>query len=425
MIKSIRLKNFFSFKEETIHLNTDRNVVVGINGSGKSNFFKAIRLLCEGVAGMGLKKLILENWGGINEIFFKGSNDDCVELEFVFQSKSIKRYGHDFEDDIHYFVGLSRKPGQGNYFVTERVFTKVGLTYCFLEFDNGQGELKAQQGTFTNDKAVVRYKDYDPQELTLGKVFDTDRYYPLTTLRSAIADIAVYDYFDTSPNSRIRKAMKATSEKRLLPDGSNMPQILNTIKINHKPQYYKIVEMLNKVNGRFRGFDFHFIGSGNIELMLDEDGLDSSIHISHISDGTLRYLCLLSILMNPNRGGFICIDEPEMGLHPDMIHHVAQAVRGVASAYVGPTMLLATYSENILQEFDIRDVRVFEKAEGNCTKVKSYKEKDFEGWYQRFHLGHLWRNGSIGGKRWESCELPASEAEPQPRSLEEHEASLY
>jgi len=76
---------------------------------------------------------------------------------------------------------------------------------------------------------------------------------------------------------------------------------MNTTKINYKASYKKIAATLNEVNPNFSGFDFNFIG-GNIELMLKEKGLNSSVHVSNISDGTLRYLCLLAILFNPDRG---------------------------------------------------------------------------------------------------------------------------
>ena len=227
----------------------------------------------------------------------------------------------------------------------------------------------------------------------MSKIYDTDRYFALSTIRKAIGDIIVYDYFDTTPKSNIRKPMLPTSEKRLLPDGTNLPQILNTIKINHKSSYNKIAEMLNEVNSKFRGFDFNFIG-GNIELMLEEDGLNSSVHVNSVSDGTLRYLCLLSILFNPDRGALICIDEPEVGLHPDMISNIGNSIIEASSNSI---MLISTHSENLLNSFELENIRVFEKDDRNSTKISCYEKKDFEGWYENFSVGKMWRQGDLGG----------------------------
>ncbi|MCD4665212.1 MAG: AAA family ATPase [Bacteroidales bacterium] len=399
MIKSIRLTNFYSFKETTININNDLNILIGINGSGKSNFLKSIRLLKEGVSGIGLKELILEKWGGIDGLFFKGETaeefDNSIGIEFIFDHHIINHYGFFFRQDIIYKIVIVKSPGLSNYYISDKIISPTG--YIYLDVINGHGVLAERVSQSERTTSLIKYDDFDPQELTLSKVFDSERYGALNALRKAISDIVVYDYFDTTPNSPIRKAMKATSGKILLPDGSNLPQILNTIKISHKKEYKRIVELLNDVNANFRGFDFHFLGSGNFELMLDESGLDSAIHVTSISDGTLRYLCLLSILYNPERGKFICIDEPEVGLHPDMALNVTNAIKEAAK---NSTMLIATHSENILDAFEVEHARVFEKEQDNSTIVNSYKTEEFEKWYDEYNLGKMWRKGDIGGNRW-------------------------
>lgn len=154
--------------------------------------------------------------------------------------------------------------------------------------------------------------------------------------------------------------------------------------------------MLNEVNPKFKGFDFNFVG-GNIELMLDEENINTSIHVSNISDGTLRYLCLLSILFNPDRGSLICIDEPEVGLHPDMISNIGKAIIEASEA---SSMVISTHSDNLLNCFEIENIRVFEKDEHNSTKVFKYTKDDFTGWYEEFSTGKMWRRGDLGGNRW-------------------------
>ncbi len=399
MIKSIKLTNFFSFKDTKINLNNDLNILVGINGSGKSNFLRAIRLLKTGVSGGELKELILDRWGGIDEIFFKGQTKEefqnSIGLEFVFDHQIINKYGFFFKQDVIYKIVIVKSHGLNNYYISDQIISPTG--YIYLDIINGNGVLAERVSRSGTKTSLIRYDDFDPQELTLSKIFDSERYGALNTIRKAISNIVVYDYFDTTPNSPIRKAMKATSGKRLLPDGSNLPQILNTLNISHKKEYNKIVNLLNDVNERFRGFDFHFLGSGNFELMLDEADLDSSIHVTNMSDGTLRYLCLLAILYNPERGNFICIDEPEVGLHPDMALNITNAIKEASKE---SNMIIATHSENILDAFDIEDVRIFEKDKNNSTIIKSFSKDDFKNWYDEYNLGKMWRKGDIGGNRW-------------------------
>ncbi len=405
MIKSIKLTNFFSFQETSVDLDQRVNLLVGINGSGKSNLLKAIKLLKIGVEGnssdSALRELVMNKWGGFDNIYCKSTHTsehrDSIGLEFVLSGQILSGYGvMNFEDDIIYKIVIIKKPSIDNYYISERISTMLG--YRYLDFINGSGRVQERQET--GEIPPIEYDDYSPQELALSKLseFDKDRYLPLVTIKNAIKDIAVYNYFDTTPTSRLRSAMSATSgEKKLLPDGSNLPQILNTIKINNKQFYRKIQDKLQDVNEHFSGFDFNFLGSGTFELLLDENKLDSSVHITHVSDGTLRYLCLLSILLNPNRGKLVCIDEPEVGLHPDMLYNISSLINDASD---DTTFLVASHSENLLNGFNIENVRVFEKDQNNTTIVNKFSEENFEGWYDEFSTGSMWREGDLGGKRW-------------------------
>ncbi len=400
MIKEVEITNFYSFNKTIIKIHPNINILIGINGAGKSNFIKVLTLLKEGIAGLGLKKHILDNSGGFDNLFFKGTEKIAklqeINIFYKFSGREIKPAGNGFNfmDDIIYQISIVKSSSLSNYYINEKIINDKGFVY--LDFQNGIGHLNEKVSENTYRTKLVKYTDFDPQELVLKEISDTDRYYALTTIKRAIKEIIVYDYFDTTPKSLIRKPMLPTSEKRLISDGTNLPQILNTIKINHKTQYKKIVEMLNEVNPNFSGFDFNFIG-GNIELMLEEKGLDSSIHVSNISDGTLRYLCLLSILFNPERGKIICIDEPEVGLHPDMILNIANAIK---EASENSTLIISTHSDNFLNYFEIENIRVFEKDDKNATEVFTYKAEQFEDWYESFAIGTMWKQGDLGGVRY-------------------------
>jgi predicted ATPase len=404
MIKSIKLTNFFSFKEDEIFFDQRVNLLIGINGSGKSNLLRALEVLKTGVEGnandTALRELIVNKWGGVDNIFCKGEGHtqlgNSIGLEFKFDGKNLSKHnGFQFEEDVVIKIILQRKPGLDSYIVNEKIQLESGFTY--LEFMNGSGTIVVKG--FGSSISLEKH-DYNSQELALSKIsdFDKDRYLELALIKKAIKDIAVFTYFDTSPESKLRKAITATSaEKKLLPDGSNLAQILNKLKITNKPQYRIIEDKLNDVNEMYSGFDFNVLGSGVFELMLDEAGLKSSIHVTHISDGTLRYLCLLSIFYNPHRGKFICIDEPETGLHPDMIYNITSAIKESSEE---TTYLIASHNENVLDAFEIENVRVFEKDENNNTRVFQFQQKEFAGWYEEYRLGKMWRAGDIGGNRW-------------------------
>lgn len=405
MIKSVRLTNFFSFKDETIIFNRDVNILIGINGAGKSNLFKAFSLLKVGIEGNSdenaLQNFIVSRYGGFDSIYCKSLGDrefeNTIGLEFKLDGSALSEFGPiRFQQDIIYKIILIRKGDTSNYFLSEKIETSKGFVY--LDFYNGQGKVTEKIG---NEKpSFVHYDNYNPQELSLSKIsdFDKDRYLPLLTIKKALKDIFIYNYFDTTYKSKLRQSMMATSSKQqLLPDGTNLPQVLNQIKIHDKVSFRRLKESLADVNPHFSGFDFNFLGSGVFELMLDEKDLNSAVHITHVSDGTLRYLCLLAVLYNVKLGSIICIDEPEVGLHPDMILNVSKAIREASEK---ATLIVITHSVEMLNYFDLHQIKVFEKDERNITTVNTYTQKDFDGWYDEYLPGTMWKAGDLGGKRW-------------------------
>jgi len=400
MIKSIKINNFFSFIDNLIIPHYHETILIGINGSGKSNFLKVIKLLKEGVSGAGFKKLIYENWGGYDSIynFNSSNNSDLISIEYELDCEVLKNYGFLFTENVFYKITIRRIHNTTNYFIDELICLpqqdREPLKY--LEFSNGKGVILEGNTDESGLKTKLVNYHIDGQESALRSVSDPDRYFPLSTIKSAIDDWIIYDYFDTTPQSKIRQPMLPTSEKRLLPDGSNLPQMLNTIKINDKANYNKIKELLNHINPQYTGLDFNNVGV-NIELMLEEAKLNKSVHVAHISDGTLRFLCLLAICYNTMRGSLICIDEPELGLHPDMVSTITDAIKHASQT---SQFFIATHSEHILNAFDIENVRVFEKSDSNNTIVNSFTQQQFEGWYDNFVVGKMWRQNDFGGNRW-------------------------
>jgi predicted ATPase len=373
--------------------------MIGINGSGKSNLLRALNLIREGVFQKRLKDYIFNTMGGIDNILFKSPqrNDTeiCAIIKYTFDCEKVEKKNYKINNDIIYEIKLIKSPSSLNYYVSEKVYTNDGFSY--LDFNSGSGYLAETSDEPVKAITTINYLDFvSPQELALSQIFDDRRYPLLSNLRNAISEIVVYHSFDTTFHSQLRKPSLPTSEKRLLSLGANLAQVINTIKINNKSDYNRIIEYLKEVNPFFSEIDFNFIG-GNIELMLSEVGLEGSIHVSNISDGTLHYLCLLSILLNNNRGRLVCIDEPETGLHPDMLDGISSLLKEKGSE---TQFIISTHSDNLLNKFGVDDILVFEKGLSNSSIVGKFKEEDFSGWYSEFFPGKMWRMGDLGGNRW-------------------------
>ena len=394
MITSLKLSNFFSFQSVEVELGRV-NILIGINGSGKTNFLKAISLLKAVVVEGGLVDLILNQWGGFDAVYFNGGNLHVArpyfKLTFEFDPEAISSYGYHFFDSVIYEIKITKVASTENYTVCESMKTSKG--YQYFKMHNGKGFV--MEGA-SNAQQKVDYVLDGGDESIFSQVVDKDRYPQVYALREAIRSIAVYRGFDTSAKSKIRKPMLPTNAMRLLTDGSNLPQLLNKIKINSKSDYTSIRRSLNNVNPNYTDIDFNILGS-NIELMLEEKGLDRSIHVTHISDGTLRYLCLLAIIFNANRGSLICIDEPETGLHPDMI---AEIMEGIVSESIRSQFVISTHSEYVLNPMSVKDVMVCEKNDDNTTVISDFSDPEFQEWASAYATGRLWRNGDLGGNRY-------------------------
>ncbi len=409
MLTKITLENFFSFgRSTTIELNSGINLLVGINGSGKSNLLKAIKLLYDGVIGEGFEKTFLKDWSGFGAVGnFNEDQKDFIKLEFEFDVEalhaSMVSSKYVFRKNPIYEITIFRS-GATAYYLKERIFSQTDqedkTPLVYMEMENGQGMIATQE---EGKSGVQKYSQEQKQasfkstELILRQISDPDRFYPLFTLKRAIEKLAGYDYFDTTLKSEIRQPSAYDTEERLIFNGQNLMSVLMKIKNQHSLDYEKIENAIQKVNPNFKDINFDLLGS-KLFMVLREKYLAKSVSIEHISDGTLRYLLLLSIMFNPRRGDLIYLDEPEIGLHPDMINTIADAFKSAARG--NSQLIIATHSPLLLNAFDLDEVLIFEKDAHNQTVVSSKSEADFEDWNDNFLIGQLWLRGSIGGKRW-------------------------
>jgi predicted ATPase len=340
MLKSITIENFFSFgKTQTIELNPDVNILVGINASGKSNFFKALELLkTHNDNPIEVQNLIASKWGGIFNLLHKSKRSQDASVTF--------------------------KSKKGRLSIPIKC---EGLGFNFhFSYEPNYGEL---------DFAKIK------QNIGTSKPYEVN----------------IYKNFNTSYNSQIRYASSYYSEEYLLEDGVNLTHLLGKLNTNHASSFEKLEGYLREVNSKFNGLAFNPYGN-RLLLSLKEKNLEEAISIEHISDGTLSFLLLLSILYNPHRGNVVCLDEPEMGLHPDMIRMVAEGIKYAAAN--GTQMIVSTHSPLLLNSFELEDLLIFEKDEENNTIVKRKTEDDFKDWEGEFLVGQMWLRGQLGGVRW-------------------------
>jgi len=359
-------------------------------------------LLHESIIGNGLEKIFLKDWSGFNSVAnFNNDEKDYIKLSFEFDKDAVGS-GYQFPNNPIYEINIF-KSGGTSYYLKEKLYSesiKSGENdFIYMEMDNGQGIISTREKRkvgfqrYPQESKQIAFKSTEP---VLRQISDPERFYPLFTLKRALEDFSVYYCFDTTFNSPIRQPSGYGTETKLLPDGQNLMTILNNIKNSHSLYYDKIEESVRKINPYFKDINFAFLGS-KLYLVLREEYLTKSVSIEHISDGTLRYLLLLSVLFNPERGSLVCIEEPETGLHPDMINTISDAIKQSSKK---TQVIVTTHSPLLLNSFYIDDILIFEKNNQNETEVSVKSADEFDKLIKDFLVGQAWLQGLIGGKRW-------------------------
>lgn len=398
MLKSVTVENFFSFRDPVnIELSEGVNLLLGINGSGKTSFINALRILTEGVGDLGLVRLINEKWGGYGEVI--NCNGDTpapyARLTYVFDKEKLNALhpSANFKKDVYYKITIHPK-GTG-YYLSEKICDGYN-GFVLLDFRNGNGKISTRD----SESGKVGLQDFpsediSSQELVLRQVSDPLHYLPLFVVRKAIESICVYGGFNVGEESAIRQPAEYSIDTRLRSNGFNLAMIISNIKNESIPDFTLIEEKFTNVNPAFKSVDLA-LKFGKAELTVRERNMGRTIRALHLSDGTLRFMLMESIFYNSNRGKLVAVDEPERGMHPDMIRTVAEMMKHAAKT---SQIIAATHSPQLLNQFRLDDILVFEKDERNISTVERLKSSDYDD-ADELLPGQMWLMGQIGGKRW-------------------------
>jgi predicted ATPase len=337
LIHTIQMRSLLSFgpRSEEIALRP-LNILIGPNGSGKSNLLEGVALLQS--APDRLNAPIREG-GGIRDWLWKGSETPQVaSLEavvdlFASSSESLLRYRFDFTET-----------GKRFEIVDERIEYARALPgnpepYFFYRYENNHPVLNIRpESDASPRKRTLRREDVDPEKSILAQRRDPDLYPEITRLAEELSRIRIYRDWAFGRYSPPRLPQPADLPNQWLEDNArNLGLVLNRLRRNPQTKA-RLLEAFRAIYSEARDFDV-MIEGGTVQIFVQEDRFN--VPATRLSDGTLRYLCLLAILYDPTPPPLICIDEPELGLHPDLINHVADALR-FASA--GTQVLVTTHS---------------------------------------------------------------------------------
>ena len=396
-IRTIRLQNILSYGPDTAEFELEPlNVLIGPNASGKSNLIDALSILQ--AAPRNLPEPIRRG-GGTHEWLWKGRDKLIPATVEVTVDNEITliplRYRLDFAEVRSRFQlwdetieDASPKPDHD-----EPTF--------YYRYWKGHPVLQHRsQSEVVGDTLIPRMlkgKDLHPEESILSQRRDPDSYPELTYLAQQFERIGLYRQWNLGPDAPYRHPQKADLPRgSLLEDGVNLGLVLNNL-MNRPPVKHELLRRMRVFYPHIDDITTPIIG-GAVEVSFHEKGLQHPIPAARLSDGSLRYLCLLAVLCHPKPHLVTCIEEPELGLHPDIIPEVAELLIEASSR---SQIIVTTHSDVLIDALTNvpQSVIVCEKHEA-ASQLRRLDKNDLKPWLENYRLGELWSSGQIGGNRW-------------------------
>ncbi|GAB4296662.1 MAG: AAA family ATPase [Oscillatoriaceae cyanobacterium] len=365
MLKKITIKGYKSIKEAEIELG-NINILIGANGAGKSNFISFFKLLRWMIQIPGQLQLFIGKSGGANSLLFEGAAV-TPQIEAELQ----------FETDV----------GRNDYFF--RLFHGSPDTFIFAE-----EKYRFSRNTYQGLANWIPLDAGHKEAAIIDKSTSGDAT-AKTLVRQIQNKCVVYQFHNTSDTARIRQKWKVDENSYLLEDAANLAPFLLRLQEHESAYYKRIVEVLTLIVPFFSNFVLE-PEYGSIMLKWREKGSDLLFTANQASDGTLRAMALITVLLQPPEilPEVLILDEPELGLHPYAINTICGLINLISHRC---QVILATQSTLLVDGFEPKDILVVErKNRPSC--FSRLDAEDLQDWLDEYSLSELWNKNLIGGR---------------------------
>ncbi|MBP7937489.1 MAG: AAA family ATPase [Phycisphaerae bacterium] len=399
LLNGVHLKGFLSFgpKSEQIEL-TKLNVLIGPNGVGKSNFIEAMELLHATPADFSGAIRI----GGTptDWIWRGGKGTATARIEaLVSPVNGIPelRYAIEFAESATRLEIVDEVLEEA-----EKADLKAKDVRFYYRFQRGRPAINVSE-TVTDTVSHREYKqrklkreNIDPQQSIFSQMKDPDLYPEITTTAKRFGAMQVFREWSFGRSAALRAAQPANLPTDvLLPQLVNLGLVLNDLE--HRAEWSRFNELMRKFLPRYQRLSTK-VSAGAVQVYLHEEGLKAPVAATRLSDGTLRFLALLAILLSPETAPLICIEEPELGLHPDAMSLLADLL---TEASEKTQLIVTTHSDVLISALteQAESVLVCEYLE-NGTELRRLESAKLKHWMAKYRLGEVWRLGKLGGNLW-------------------------
>jgi predicted ATPase len=352
-LNSVVVAGFTSIRSAALALN-DVNVLVGANGAGKSNFIRALSLLGRIVDSE--LSLFVGLSGGANALL---SVDPAAPRLIRLEVEA---------DAGRYIAELTPAAGDTFIFSDETIWPRGSGVVTSLGRGHRETALTSSEPLWVPGAAPL-----------------------VETLRGC----RVFHFHDTSRDAPVKQQGYTADNLSLHPDAGNLAAVLLRLQEGDRGRYQRIVRTVKQVAPFFRDFVLQpELAPERVRLRWQQEGSDTVLPADALSDGTLRFICLATLLGQAERPGLIILDEPELGLHPFAIVQLAGMLRAVSR---DSQVLLATQSVTLMNQFELSDLVVVERRDGASVFERPDPDRLGE-WLADYSLGELWEKNLLGGR---------------------------
>ncbi|WP_214107792.1 AAA family ATPase [Acrocarpospora catenulata] len=360
-VRSIGVEGYTSIRKADVQLG-DVTVLIGANGAGKSNFIAAVELLGRIVdRELGLEVGLRGGAQSLLHAGAKGTSSIVLQIQAATNNDLTNGYA----------AVLVPAADDRLIFEAEQISFQAPKHQhpwtAMLGSGHAESLLHKTQG---DAKKVARH------------VIDI------------LEGCRVFHFQDTSRNAPVKQLGYASGQDRLRPDAGNLAAFLLYLRENHPHHYEQIRRTVQGMAPFFRDFVLAENATGRISLRWSQQNVDAVFPAEALSDGTLRYICLTTLLLQPNPPALLALDEPELGLHPFAIVQLAEMIRSAATRC---QVVIATQSVTLLNQFELNDVVIAEREEG-ATVLRRPDHDHLQEWLDHYSLADLWEKNVLGGR---------------------------
>jgi predicted ATPase len=400
LIHRLKLTDFLSYGSAGVEIDLQPlNVLIGPNASGKSNLLEALGALR--AAPVDLAAYFRER-GGIGEYIRRAADSTgvariqtSVEYPLFLSAGAAQHVSYELVfEQVNYRLEVTSEEIGNPRFNIASTHTEYPSVY---RFDRHGAAIAAYEGESVSRRVIeIARHELKTNQSILAQRKDPVAYPELTHLASSFESIALFQEWNFGRRNLARMGQGVdVPTDFLLPDASNLVLVLHDL-VQRRDTRGTVEKYLRHVHEAAERIITKIQG-GVVQLYVEERG-GEQISAYRLSDGTLRYLSLLAILCHPEPPQLICIEEPELGLHPDILPTIAELLK---EASARTQLIVTTHSDALVSALsDVPESVIVCEAGKSGTSLRRLNEQQLATWLEEYSLGDVWRMGEIGGTRW-------------------------